>query len=228
MKAFTLVVLFAVAALLAGTSTAVVRAQGAPQQATPDPAASTMDPHKYIDPGLEFTAPAEAYLVGRRVVPAAALGEDLAPVAVWAIYPGKPEVRLLKIEMESFTNNPAQWEGQFESQMHGAQDGVLFKKRTPISLTNGMPASFVEITYGSGFESKKEYAVVYARRVARRRDFNNRPRRRSQRARSPEVAARCESRSLSDRSGSAAEPVGSSRRSTPKPASPRSRDAGRR
>jgi hypothetical protein len=162
MKAFTLVVLFAVAALLAGTSTAVVRAQGAPQQATPDPAASTMDPHKYIDPGLEFTAPAEAYLVGRRVVPAAALGEDLAPVAVWAIYPGKPEVRLLKIEMESFTNNPAQWEGQFESQMHGAQDGVLFKKRTPISLTNGMPASFVEITYGSGFESKKEYAVVYA------------------------------------------------------------------
>ena len=162
MKAFTLVVLFAVAALLAGTSTTVVRAQGAPQQATPDPAASTMDPHKYIDPGLEFTAPAEAYLVGRRVVPAAALGEDLAPVAVWAIYPGKPEVRLLKIEMESFTNNPAQWEGQFESQMHGAQDGVLFKKRTPISLTNGMPASFVEITYGSGFESKKEYAVVYA------------------------------------------------------------------
>jgi hypothetical protein len=162
MKAFTLVVLFAVAALLAGTSTAVVRAQGAPQQAAPEPSPSPMDPHKYVDPGLEFTAPAEAYLVGRRVVPAAALGEDLAPVAVWAIYPGKPEVRLLKIEMESFTNNPAQWEGQFESQMHGAQDGVLFKKRTPISLTNGMPASFVEITYGSGFESKKEYAVVYA------------------------------------------------------------------
>jgi hypothetical protein len=162
MKAFTVVVLFAVAALLAGTSTAVVRAQGAPQAAAPDPSASPMDPHKYIDPGLEFTAPTEAYLIGRRVVPAAALGEDLAPVAVWAIYPGKPEVRLLKIEMESFTNNPAQWEGQFESQMHSAQDGVLFKKRTPISLTNGMPASFVEITYGSGFDSKKEYAVVYA------------------------------------------------------------------
>ncbi len=162
MKAFTLVVLFAVAALLAGTSTAVVRAQGAPQQAAPEPSPTPMDSHLYVDPGLEFQAPPEAYLAGRRVVPVAGLGEDLEPMAVWAIYPGKPEVRVLKIEMEAFSNAPSQWEGQFESQMHGAQDGVLFKKRTPITLTNGMPASFVEITYGSGFDAKKEYAVVYA------------------------------------------------------------------
>jgi opacity protein-like surface antigen len=162
MKAFTLVVLLAVAALLAGTSTAVVRAQGAPAQAAPEPSQTPMDPHLYIDPGLEFTAPPEAYLAGRRIVPVAALGEDLAPVAIWAIYPGKPEVRLLRIEMESFPNNPAQWEGQFESQMHGAKDGVLIKRKTPMTLTNGMPAQFVEITYGNGFDAKKEYAVVYA------------------------------------------------------------------
>ena len=62
---------------------------------------------------------------------------------------------MLKIEMEAFDGQPSQWEGQFESQKHGAQDGVLFKKRTPISLTNGMPASFVEITYGSGFDSRR-------------------------------------------------------------------------
>jgi hypothetical protein len=162
MKAFTPVVLFAVAALLAGASTSGVRAQGAPAQAAPEPSPTMLDQHLYIDPGLEFKAPPEAYLVGRRVVPAAALGEDLEPVAVWAIYPGKPEVRLLKIEMESFSNNPAQWEGQFESQMHGKQDGLLFKRRTPMTLTNGMPATFVEVTYGNGFDAKKEFAVVYA------------------------------------------------------------------
>jgi hypothetical protein len=121
-----------------------------------------MDPHVYIDPGLEFHAPAEAYLAGRRIVPVAGLGEDLEPVALWAIYPGKPEVRLLKIEMEAFPSAPSQWEGQFESQMHGSKDGVLFKNRTPMTLTNGMPATFVEITYGSGFDAKKEFAVVYA------------------------------------------------------------------
>jgi hypothetical protein len=165
MKAFTLVVLFAVAAVLAGTSTAAVRAQGAPaQQAAPaaQPTPTPMDPHMYVDPGLEFQAPPEAYLAGRRILPVAALGQDLQPVALWAIYPGKPEVRVLKIEMEAFPNNPTQWEGQYESQMHGSQDGVLFKNRTPMQLTNGMPATFVEITYGSGFEGKKEYAVVYA------------------------------------------------------------------
>ncbi|HTA40570.1 MAG TPA: hypothetical protein VK760_15915, partial [Candidatus Acidoferrales bacterium] len=154
-----------VAVVLAGTSTAVVRAQATPpQQAAPaaQPTPTPMDPHLYVDPGLEFQAPPEAYLAGRRILPAAALGEDLQPVAIWAIYPGKPEVRVLKIEMESFPNNPTQWEGQFESQMHGAQDGVLFKNRTPMQLTNGMPATFVEITYGNGFDAKKEYAVVYA------------------------------------------------------------------
>lgn len=163
MKAFSLVVVLAVAAVLAGASTAAVSAQNAPVlQTAPEPSPTPMDPHMYVDLGLEFQAPPEAYLAGRRMLPVAALGEDLEPVAVWGIYPGKPEMRVLKIEMEAFSGEPSQWEGQFESQMHGKQDGVLFKKRTPISLTNGMPASFVEITYGSGFDSKKEYAVVYA------------------------------------------------------------------
>jgi hypothetical protein len=166
MKAFSPVVVLAVAALLlAGGSTVAVRAQGAPAAAppaAPDPKPTQMDVHLYSDPGMDFTAPPEAYLAGRRFVPSGALGEDLQPVALWAIYPGKPEQRVIKIEMESFPGDPTQWEGQFESQMHSAADGVLFKKRTPMALTNGMPATFVEITYGSGFDSKKEYAVVFA------------------------------------------------------------------
>jgi hypothetical protein len=164
MKPFSLVVLFAVAVFVAGTSAAVVRAQGTPPMhvAAPDATPTPLDTHMYVDLGLEFQAPPEAYLAGRRMLPVGALGEDLQPVAVWAIYPGKPEQRVLKIEMEAFDGQPSQWEGQFESQMHGKTDGMLFKKRTPISLTNGMPATFVEMTYGSGFDSKKEYAVVYA------------------------------------------------------------------
>jgi hypothetical protein len=153
------------ATLLAGSSTAAVRAQGAPPAppavTAPAPTPTQMPPSNYSDPGMDFVAPPQAYLAGRRVVPAAALGEDLQPVALWVVYPGKPEARVIKIEMESFTSEPSQWEAQFESQAHNAQDGVLIKHKTPMSLTNGMPATFVEVTYGSGFDAKKEFAVVF-------------------------------------------------------------------
>ena len=157
MKTFSLSVLLAVAVVLACASPARVRAQAAPA-----PSPTQMDPHLYSDLGMDFVAPAGAYLAGRRMVPSTALGEDLQPVAIWAINPGKPEQKVLKIEMEVFSGAPEQWEGQFESQMHSAADGVLIKKKTPMALTNGMPATFVEVTYGSGFDAKKEYAVVFS------------------------------------------------------------------
>jgi hypothetical protein len=157
MKKLVLVTFFAFAAVLVAASTAGVRAQGAPA-----PSPTPMDQHIYSDLGMDFVAPPGALLAARRAVRVAALGEDLEPVAIWALDAGKPNVRILKIEMESFTGPPSQWEGQFESQMHNSGDGVLIKKKTPMSLTNGMPASFVEITYGNGFDARKEFAVVFA------------------------------------------------------------------
>jgi len=167
MKHLSSLALFAACLLAAAAAPSLVLAQAAPPQGPPpagaaEPTPTPMEQHLYSDPGMDFKAPPEAYLIGRRIIPLAQLGEDLQPVGIWAIYPGKPEMRIIKIEMESFEGDPAQWEGQFESQTHGQADGVLFKKKTPITLTNGMPATFDEITYGSGFDSKKEYAVVFA------------------------------------------------------------------
>jgi len=155
-KRFVIAAFVAAAALLASAAPGTVRAQ-IPPPPTPGP-----DPHLYSDPGMDFTAPPEAYLAGRRIIPPAALGDDLQPVAIWVVNPGKEDAKEIQIMMEAFSGAPDQWEGQFESQMHGSQDGVLFKRRTPMSLTNGMPATFVEITYGSGFDAKKEFAVVFA------------------------------------------------------------------
>jgi hypothetical protein len=31
-----------------------------------------------------------------------------------------------------------------------------------MSLLNGMPAYFVEVAYGAGFDARKEYAIVWA------------------------------------------------------------------
>lgn len=140
--------------LFAGT-VAVPRAQV--PQPTPTP-----DPHTYSDPAMNFTAPPEAVLLGRRQVDVQQLGNDMEPVARWIIRPGKENAVVIELSMESFEGAPDQWEGQFESQMHNAADGVLIKNKTPMSLLNGMPANFVEVMMGSGFESRKEFAVVWA------------------------------------------------------------------
>jgi len=134
--------------------TAVLRAQ------VPEPT-PTPDPHSYTDPAMNFTAPPEAYLMGRREVDVRQLGQDLEPIARWVVRPGKENAAFIDLSMEGYDGPPDQWEARFESQTHGGGSGVLIKNKTPMSLLNGMPATFVEVTTGEGFDSRKEYAVVW-------------------------------------------------------------------
>ena len=142
--------------LLSAASFARVIAQ------VPPPPTPTPDPHTYSDPAMDFTAPADALLVQRQYPALDQLGDDLQPVAMWVLDVGKENARTITLAMESYTAEPAQWEGQFESQTHGGQEGTLIRNKTPMTLLNGMPATFVEVAYGSGFDAKKEYAVVWA------------------------------------------------------------------
>ncbi|MGA7202979.1 MAG: hypothetical protein WBX26_14210, partial [Candidatus Cybelea sp.] len=75
--------------LLTATSFARVFAQ-VPPPPTPSP-----DPHTYSDAGMTFTAPAAAVLVNRQEVPLAQLSEDLQPVALWVLNPGKEDARTI-------------------------------------------------------------------------------------------------------------------------------------
>jgi len=124
---------------------------------TPSP-----DPHIYTDSAMSFTAPSDAVLVGRQAIPLEQLGQDLQTVAAWVLHPGDENTRTIQIQMEAYSGAPDQWESQFESQTHGNQEGTLIKNKTPMSLQNGMPAYFVEVAYGSGFDARKEYAIVWA------------------------------------------------------------------
>ncbi|HEY2474410.1 MAG TPA: hypothetical protein VGI19_06355 [Candidatus Cybelea sp.] len=128
----------------------------------PEPAPST-DPHTYTDPAMTYTAPANAILLGRVGTFALnSLSEDLQTMASWAIRPGEEDARTINLQMEEYSGPPNQWEGQFESQTHGGDSSSLVRNKTPMTLLNGMPATFVEIAYGSGFDARKEYAVVWA------------------------------------------------------------------
>jgi hypothetical protein len=129
------------------------------QLAQPTP---TPDPHVYSDPGMSFTAPAGAVLIGRQEVPLEQLGQDLETVAAWVLHPGQEDARTIQIQMEAYSGDPGEWEDEFESQVHGNQEGTLIRNKTPMTLSNGMPAYFVEVAYGSGFDARKEYAIVWA------------------------------------------------------------------
>lgn len=156
MKSLALAAGLLVAALAFAAPNAV-RAQ------IPPPPTPTPDPHNYTDDGMNFTAPPDAVLVGRRYPKLADLGSDLETVALWVLHPGKEDMRTISISMEAFNGVPDQWEGQFESQMHNAGgSGLLIRNKTAMALLNGMPASFVEITSGSGFTTQKQFAVVWA------------------------------------------------------------------
>jgi hypothetical protein len=150
------IVHFLGALLLVIASSAVSRAQ-IPPPPTPAP-----DPHIYSDPAMNFTAPPDAYLVARKVATLDDLSNDLQTVAAWILDPGKEDARTISISMEAYDGPPDQWEAQFESQTHGSQDGTLIRNKTPMTLLNGMPAYFVEVAYGSGFDARKEYAIVWA------------------------------------------------------------------
>lgn len=134
-------------------------ARGLGQVVEPTP---TPDPHNYTDPAMTFTAPANAALVARREIPVDQLSEDLQTIAVWVVHAGKEDARTIQLEMESYDGPPDQWEGQFESQTHNTQSGTLIRNKTPMSLLNGMPAYFVEVASGSGFDARKEFAIVWA------------------------------------------------------------------
>jgi hypothetical protein len=126
-------------------------------------ASPTPDPRVYTDAAMNFTAPANAILAGRVIsFSLDSLNSDLQPVATWVIRPGQEDARTIQLQMESYTGSPSQWEAQFESQTHSSDSSSLIRNKTPMTLLNGMPATFVEVAYGSGFDARKEYAVVWA------------------------------------------------------------------
>ncbi len=157
--ALALLVTLALAPSLPGAAQvpAATQAQASPQP-TPTP-----DPHVYDDPAMHFVAPPHYLLVTRRPTPQLAeLKNDPAIIAVWILQEkGKPP-RELTLSMESYTSAVDTFASSFESQLRQKVDGLLVRDKQPITLKNGMPANFVDTTFGSGFTTEKQFDVVWA------------------------------------------------------------------
>jgi len=128
--------------------------------AAPSPA-PTFDPHSYDDEAMHFQAPADYLLGGRQAVDSTKL-EKSTVVAVWAKFPGQPNQRTITISLEPYDGKDVKgYEVYTENELRGQIDGVFIGSKTPMTLTNGMPAYFLSITSGSGFDAVKIYEVIW-------------------------------------------------------------------
>jgi hypothetical protein len=129
---------------------------GAQDQATP-PA----DPLEYDDPAMHYTAPQGATLVGTIEHPTlATLSQDPTPVARWVI--GKDQsVKVISIVMELYSGSLDGFETTYADDLRSDDDSTLIKSKDPVLLQNGMPAMFLDITQGSGFNTHKIYAYLW-------------------------------------------------------------------
>ena len=146
-------------ALLVAFAPAAMRAQSAP---TPAPTPS--DPHVYEDAGMTFRAPANMGLMGRRVIPIKALNNQMQTVAMWRTIPGKGKDWVVTLAMESYPGRPDldQWDTSFENELREQIDGVFVRGKTHTALKNGMPALFMDVSFGEGFTARKQFTYIWS------------------------------------------------------------------
>lgn len=116
----------------------------------------------YDDPAMHFHAPSGWQPIGQRQIAINKLGEDPTVVAAW-LNPDQNHPFRIVIQQEYFQGtNADSFLSQYEGQLRDNFDQPLFKNKQHISLKNGMPAIYEEMTSGSGFNVSKIYIVVWA------------------------------------------------------------------
>jgi hypothetical protein len=154
MKRATLVLLAVLAAIVASP-------RPLHAQLPPPPPAPTPDPMVYTDPAMTFQAPTGFAPVGQRQIAVDKLGEDPEIVAGW-IGTDKNHPRRLFIQQEYFEGSVEDFDSVYEEQVRGNSDNALFKDKQNVSLKNGMPAMFMDMTSGEGFDEQKVYILMWA------------------------------------------------------------------
>lgn len=128
---------------------------------TPAPSATAKDPHVYDDAGMHFVAPDNWALAGWRKLYLKDLSDSLQLVAGWVLK-SKDVPQTITLSLQLFDGDTDGYDTRFQSDLRSRVDGALVKSNVRTSLLNGMPAYFVDVSYGSGFDAKKEFALIWA------------------------------------------------------------------
>ena len=134
---------------------------GAAPEAAWTPTPKPLNPHEYNDAAMHFEAPPNWGLVGYRVLKLSELGDDPQVVAGWASTDrGKPQA--IVISQQAFTGDTSSFESRYENDIRQQFANILVKTKERTSLLNGMPAYFLDMSYGEGFDTRKQYTLLWS------------------------------------------------------------------
>jgi len=150
-----LVALFCVLAICAGPRVLAQEPTPAPTEAPP------ADPHTYDDAAMHFQAPADFKLLGEHHIQLKDVA-DPAIVAAWVKQQGDPNERDLYITVEAYSGDASGYELTAENAIRNKIDDAFVDHKEQLTTNNGMPAFFMAISYGSGFDARKQYQLVWS------------------------------------------------------------------
>jgi hypothetical protein len=127
------------------------------QEVAPGP---TPNPHIYDDNGMHFVAPAEFHPIAQRKLKLEDLSDGLQVVAGWVGgSPSRPE--RIVLQQQAFDGSLDGFSSNFQQQLRQAYGDATFKNKEQTKLRNGMPAIFIQMTAGSGFDVTTVFTYLW-------------------------------------------------------------------
>lgn len=121
------------------------------------------DSHIYDDLGMHLEFNKQYVLAKAIAVPYQSIPDHLQPFLSYVrARPYAVQVTVFEEAFPQDVPSSAGFEVTFENELRGAVDGAIVRSKKPITLGNGYPAMFVDITAGDGFNAMKTYAYVWA------------------------------------------------------------------
>jgi hypothetical protein len=130
------------------------------QDDTPQPYPSA-DPHTYDDPAMHFQAPKGYHLIARRLLSVDELG-DPQIVAGWVKDPGQQDMRAITISVEQFQGSVDDYKTTVSNEIRSKLADAIVANQQRTQTPNGMPAYFLSVTSGSGFNGQKIFELIWA------------------------------------------------------------------
>ena len=125
------------------------------------PPPATLDQRTYNDPAMHYVAPAGVVLVEMRPIPYQSAAH-MTPVAVWGVDVGHSHARIISISYERFSDGSLRgFYATYVNELRSASHGGMFVRRKNATLVNGMPAYWVKVSSGNGFNQMRSYAYIW-------------------------------------------------------------------
>ena len=135
----------------------------APLSARAQEAKTTPNPHpeNFDDLGMHFTAPPNFRSIFQKNGLTVNDLADPAVVAAWGAAKNGHPISIF-LSQQAFSGALPAFEQQFSQQMRDqGGDGSLIRNRQDTHLKNGMPARYMELTSGEGFDVRKTYVEIW-------------------------------------------------------------------